>query len=122
MHTDVADCSQLKKDTNKTGFQAGRTCCGRIERQGVAYVKIDPTKCPRSESESSSQACSNRLNGRERRLGRRTMKRPGGCFSLEPLSKMREGGQLWTVTGAGQILTFKFQESCVLLHLSLFTS
>lgn len=61
-------------------------------------MKIDPTKSPRSESVSSSQACSNRFSGKERRLGRRKMKKLGGCFGLEPLSKMREGGQVWLVT------------------------
>lgn len=59
--------------------------------QGIEYVKIDLTKSPRSESVSPNQACSSRLNGWERRLGGRAMKRPGRCLNVETLSRIREG-------------------------------
>lgn len=93
LQTDLSLRGQIK-----SGFQAGKTCPGRIERQGIEYVKIDLTKPPpptRSEGVSPNQACFNRLNDGERRK----MKKFGGCLNLEPLSRIREGKRKeWMVT------------------------
>lgn len=110
------------KGTNQSLFSGWEDMLWQNRRvQGIEYVKINLTKSPRSESVSPNQACPSRLNGWERRLERRTMKRPGGCLNVGTLSWIREGVD--ADSGLGGLLTIiRFEGTGLLLPQPPFAS